>query len=161
MKTRQEIARLCSGSQAGEPLPGPLVTVEASCDRIAADVLQEVRELWAIVVWQEEPAKLSEEQWRAILPGWFVGSCVAESDSDGAQESRVGLGNAVACPPLTLGEWMRQVAPPVRSWAWWAANVTAPHAFEVKVTTDNAGADLRALFWMLSCAGARAVEVVR
>ncbi len=160
MKNTDEIRRLLSGPQPDEVPSGPLVKLHAVCEGAATDVLQSVREIWATALWQLEPGRLSAEEWRMILPRWFLDRFDPEIKPDDRILRRAFQLHERMCPSeaLTLKEWVRLLEPPARRWAWWSASVAAPHALEVTVTVDEPGANLEALSWVLLCSGAQLVE---
>lgn len=162
-KNTDEIRRLLSGPQPGENPAGSLVRLRVTCETGAAEVLQAVREVWATALWQPDPGRLGPDDWRMILPRWFLERFEPEIKPDDAFLRRAFQLQERMSPygTFTLKKWVHLLEPPARGWAWWTAKVTAPYELEITVVAHAAEAGLEALNWALFCGGARTVEPVR
>lgn len=159
MKNTDEIRRLLNGPLPDETPSGALVTFRAECDKDATDVLQALREVWATALWQTDPDRLSGDEWKMILPRWFVSQFDPGIHTEDPLlrrafqlRERMSPGEA-----WTLSDWVRSVGSTTRGWAWWAAEVIAPYRLEVRAVVQPGG-DLGALQWTMRCAGAQSLE---
>jgi hypothetical protein len=159
-KNSDEIRRLLSGPNPGEMPAGRLVRLHVGCARDAMHVHQSLRELWATVLWQPVPERLSLAEWRLILPGWFVEKLAPEIQTDDPLLRRAFQLQDRMRPAdaWTLGAWVRTLGSGVRRWQWWSAAAVAPHGLELTVDVTGEGEGIEALHWLLRCAGAESIE---
>lgn len=163
MRNTDEIRRLLNGPRPGEAPGGPLLRFHAECDVEAAGVLQSVREVWATALWQADPGRLSTDEWKMILPRWFVGKFASELKVDDPLLRRAFQLQDRMRPAeaWTLSEWVRSLEPATRHWSWWSAQIPAPCVLDVTVAINGDGAGADSLQWVLRCAGAQTVELLR
>jgi hypothetical protein len=162
MKNTDEIRRLVHGPQENEVPDGLLLRTRAECDGEADAVLRSLREVWATALWTPDPGRLSTQDWKLILPRWFVAKFEPEIKTDDPLLQRAfQLQDKMrADGAWTLAEWVRSLDPATRSWAWWKAQSVAPSVFEVTVVLRREPSEMESLHWSLRCAGARSVTLV-
>ena len=162
MNNMDELRRLLTGPNLGEKPSGLLVEVAVECNANASQVLHAAQEVWSIVLKQSEPGGLNLEEWRRILPSWFVEKCGPEIGMDEALRRR-------ALPieermrfaeTWSLGAWVHWLKPSERHWAWWNAEIRSPQSLCVQVVVSGFPFPTGSLQWLLKCCGAKAAEVL-
>ena len=144
MTPQEELVRLGQVGAAGE-LPGSTgllrYVVEAPDPAVviarAADVLR-------VVLERSDPTWPSLDEWRRVLPTWFVAGFAPETTGQGQDA-------------WTLEAWLSWLEPDERSWFWWGAEHRGGRV-EVLVDVDSWPYPDGALHWLLHVAGASAVD---
>ncbi|MBL9200652.1 MAG: hypothetical protein JNL39_09105 [Opitutaceae bacterium] len=163
MNHHDEIRRLLSGPRPDELPSGRLIALHAECSVDAEQALQLVREAWATALWQPEPARLGLDQWKLILPRWLTSMFETDIvvDDPLLQRAFQLQGRMRPGGAWTLANWVRAIGPAERRWAWWSAAIAEPTVLLVRVVATTEGEQAEALQWVLRCAGARSIAVVR
>jgi hypothetical protein len=153
----------------GGPRPGErtdeLVVVAARADDPNL-VLPNAREIMLAVLEHAGTPWPTLDDWRIVLPQWFVDRCAPEMSTEEAAEW---LAQWRSLPPAeraqeernrswSLANWLYWLEPQHREWFWWDARVTNG---TVGITVQVSGwpAPLGALDWLLRAAGATEVTV--
>lgn len=105
------------------------------------------------------------EEWRAILPGWFVAACGPEMSLEDAELWLVwwralgpeGKALAETDSRWPLADWLYWVTPSERPWYWWDAEVTGDGGLRVIVEVPGWPTALGALDWLLRACGVREI----
>jgi hypothetical protein len=116
---------------------------------------------------REAKAWPTVDEWRSLLPSWFVQASRAEISADAAEEWLASWHNL---PPEAqaeaennekweLADWLYWLEPHRREWYWWSATVLDPDDLEVLVEVNGWPAPLEALRWLFRAAGADEVVV--
>lgn len=162
MNNADELRRLLSGPQPGEKPLGLLAELEAECETDAAKILDAAREVWAIALKQADPGSITLEEWRTLLPRWFVEKCGPEISMDEAvrrralpMEERMRLAET-----WSLGAWVHWLKPSERQWSWWSAEIGSPRSLRMNVVVSGFPFPAGSLQWLLKCCGAKSVEVL-
>lgn len=163
----EEHRHLVSGPRPGERAGGVgTVMVLAECAGGAATVLARSREVMEVVVDHPSHDWPGVEEWRRLLPRWFVEACVEESDDEAdrwlAQWRGLPPDERAAAEerrPWALADWLFWVHPSERQWFWWDATVEDSDRVRVEVEVVGWPQPLGALFWLLRAAGAVSATV--
>jgi len=155
-----------AGSRPGEH-PGGIgkVTVVARCAGNADLVSTRACEVLRSVLEHAGPPWPSPDEWRALLPEWFVEACRPEESK---KEAEAWLLRWRALPPnqqaevarersWTLTDWLYWLEPNERQWFWWDAVADNPDRLRVLAEISGWPAPLGALEWLLRASGAVAV----
>jgi hypothetical protein len=164
---RDELSRLLFGPELGRS-PGALGTTRfiARCQGDADAVLRRAREVLGAVLRQPAEPWPSDEQWKAVLPKWFVDACAPAASKDEAEkwlrwwrtldwkeQARVAKEKRWSLP-----DWIYWFHPENRYWFWWDAVASDPNTLIVAVETRDWPFPWESLAWLLRASGARDVE---
>ncbi|MFC4944798.1 hypothetical protein [Pseudonocardia sp. GCM10023141] len=134
MSSNAELRRLLAGPWPGEQSESFAVHVLDVRGDGAADILRRTREVLAIVLAQPAEPRPGAEQWRSLLPDWFVASASRGLES-----------------------WIAGFAAAERPWTWWNGRTTAPDQLRIELETDDWNASTDSLEQLLRAAGADTV----
>ncbi|WP_157360638.1 hypothetical protein [Amycolatopsis thermoflava] len=163
-----EIRHLEGKLREGEqPGPGGLEEVTAVGSGDARAVLSRARDVLKVVLEVIRTDRVVElEEWRELLPNWFVEKCANERTLEEEQQWLVwwrGLpreqqARAVNEREWTLADWLEWFEPAERQWFWWDATLTSEDEVSIHVEVEGAPAPLGALEWLLRCSGAKVIR---
>lgn len=164
-----ELKRLTAGPDAGEvPQNSLLVELQATSISPGGSVLlPRIKEVLRIVIGSTNATWPEVEDWRELLPGWFVNACAEE---ESPEESAAWLtwwralgseerGEAARNRPWSLADWLHWLRPDERQWYWWDALVDEDDSLHIVVVVDGWPSPLGALEWLAKAAGADVIEV--
>jgi hypothetical protein len=162
----EEQKHLTDGARPGE-VPGGAgtVTVLARDGADAVEVLERARAVLLGVLEHSGPKWPALEEWRLLLPPWFVAACAPEMSREDAEHWLAwwrALGPAEKARAeserrWTLADWLYWLVPSERQWFWWDAEVGGDGALRVTVEVSGWPTTLGALDWLLRAAGAAEV----
>jgi hypothetical protein len=148
--------------------PGGVGTVQftANCDGNAAVVIQRVKEVLATTSQYALSDWPSEEQWKSLLPDWFLSACAPLETKDEADKFMTWWRSL---PPeqqaqaerekdWSLGAWLYWMDPENRVWTWWDARVMDADRVMVAVEIVDWPFPWGALRWLFRAAGAQQLE---
>lgn len=141
MGPAEELTRVRTGG--AEVPPGDADRVAAT--GAAAPILESCREVMAAVLEHSEGEWPSLEEWKSILPRWFVDACLDDA-----------LVQSCVLDKWSLRGWLHWLRPENRKWYWWGAEV-APETLTVIVLVPERPYLRGALDWLLKTAGATEV----
>jgi hypothetical protein len=166
--TADELRRLLDGPRPDEqPDRAGLLTVTARCAGDAAEVLARAREVLAVVLTHSDGPWPSEQDWRDLLPSWFVEACAEEETPEQTQQ-RLARWREMSIQERaeetrnerwSLNNWIAWFEPEERQWFWWSAEVQDPDHLVVRVEVAGWPAPTGALEWLLRACGAVEVTV--
>jgi hypothetical protein len=142
------------------------VSLLGRCGGNAADVLLKTKEVLRTVLHVQEPWP-SVDQWRGLLPEWFLESCSPEM-SDAEKEVWRTWWSTQSEPerqrftkeaPWRLSAWAYAMHPTRRTWNWWNGKVMDCDLLEVELDVREWPTALGSISWLLRAAGARQVLV--
>ena len=107
----------------------------------------------------------TDQEWRALLPRWFVDACDPEPSAQESQEwlrvwrsatddERTVIQSRIR---WTVSGWVHWFRPENRSWYWWSGDVQGPDRYRVTIEPQSKPFAWDALRWLLRVSGA--VEV--
>lgn len=151
------------GPRLGEKLVGVLASFTAVTSGDAQAVLLRVKEALVLAVDRDIQRWPTVDEWRAILPKWFVEKCADEISREEAErrrnlpmDERKGLADQ-----WSVGAWTHWFKPSERSWYWWDARVIGKGRLKIEVVVDNVPFAMGSLKWLLKTAGATEVSEPR
>lgn len=136
-----ELDRLAGARPAGEERTAPPLRVTARCPSGAGDVLDRAREVLRIAVRPRRPWP-STDEWRQLLPAWFVDAC--------SDDERV---TSCVLDRWSLRAWIWWFQPEQRRWLWWDAGAVGDELWVEVVPTGTGSLLLGTLEWLLKAAG--------
>lgn len=163
---QDEMNRLMHGPLAGQRIGGLgsvrfLIITKDTPQR----VLDKVREVLRIVLAQSKDRWLSLEEWRQILPAWFIRQCRAERTKKEAEEwlkswkllSNEEQERVSEEDGWSLDNWLYWFEPKHRTWRWWDAVVESPRRIRLAVEAHDWPLAWDALGWLFKSSGAQEV----
>jgi hypothetical protein len=148
--------------------PGGMGTVQftAECPGNAARVYQRVKEVMHIISERILSDWPSDEQWKPLLPEWFLSACVPPRTKE---ESDRFMAWWRSLPPdrqaqveredkWSLEGWLYWMIPENRVWTWWDARVLDADTVIVAVEVTDWPFPWGALRWLFRAAGARQLD---
>ncbi len=110
MSPADELRHLREGA-GGAPAPGELDELQAECPNGAGQALARIRQVLERVIERSTGEWPGLEEWKAILPAWFVESCVDDVQVRDCVIDR-----------WSLRAWIYWFQPGQRRWRWWDAS---------------------------------------
>jgi hypothetical protein len=164
----RELRRLEYGPAAELPRGLGLVRFITSTTGGVEAVLSRAKQVLARVD-EYAPRRPSDDEWRRVLPAWFVARCAPELSS---QEAEAALSRWRAMSPSDqreaekqhrwpLLDWLYWLEPERRGWFWWDANASDDSHAVVAVEVQGWPFPWGALSWLLRAAGADQVAPER
>jgi hypothetical protein len=161
-----ERRHLWSGPWRGEqPEALGIVPVIATCPGGAAVVIERAQHVMDALLRHGSPAWPSDDEWRSLLPAWFV----AQFHERSAKEHEEWLRHRRTLPPEEaraeamrdwgLGDWLFWLEPRERQWHWWDARVEDYDTARVEVQVYGFPMPFGALEWLLRASGATDVDI--
>src|SRR5919197_799872 len=109
MEAERELSHLRAGA-AADGLPRDLDELVVSCPEGAEHVLTGVREVLEVVLAHQAGPWPSVDEWKQLLPEWFVSSCVDDRQV-----------RDCVLDKWSLRAWTYWFQPDQRGWRWWDA----------------------------------------
>jgi len=155
-----EIQRVLHGPQEGEKPAGMLDEIVIKCANNAIKTLNAAREVWIIALQQPEPMALTLEEWRKILPRWFVEKCFPEISQEEALRRRaLPMEEKIRFAEMwSLDAWLFWLKPSERQWRWWSSDLIDDTTIRLRVVVGDTPFASGALKWLFKCSGAQFVE---
>jgi hypothetical protein len=162
-----ELVRLREGPPPNEDLRGFLsVPFTARCYGDAQEVLGRIKEVLEIVLQKSLDSWPSDEDWRSLLPRWFVERCAEERSREEIARSlerwrqlpREEQVRAIEEHVWSVSDWVYGFRPDQRHWYWWDSVVEDPKTFTVVIAVEGWPFAWGTLKWLLRTAGVIAVE---
>src|SRR5213075_2744183 len=134
-----ELKRLATGVQPAHlPKGMGIVSLLGGCGGNATDVLHKTKEVLRIVLQVSEPWP-SVEQWRGLLPHWFLDGCSPEMSTLEKEawrawwsvQSEAERQRFTKEAPWRLSAWTHAMHPERRTWFWWNGKVVDADQLEV------------------------------
>jgi hypothetical protein len=160
MNQQDELRHVMLGPMPEDVIDGiGIVRFIVRCPGNSSDVLRKCREVLNVVL---PPL----EEWREILPSWFIRQCVEERTEEEDEkwleqwrqlspEQQMRLSKESR---WSLSEWIAWFQAEDRSWYWWDAVIDNPTVLRVAVEVHEWPFPWGALDWLLRASGATIVE---
>lgn len=142
MTLEEERRHLAEGARPGEAPAGDLDVIEADCEGGAERALARVREALVVVLDHQEGAWPSLDEWKTLLPGWFVEACVDDREVRDCVLDR-----------WSLRAWLHWLQPEQRQWRWWDAEAIDEHRLRVRLLPLADPYLKGSVNWLLTVAG--------
>ncbi|MFP4299056.1 MAG: hypothetical protein ACLFT0_14625 [Spirulinaceae cyanobacterium] len=165
MKTADELRHLSNLSNPEDRVDygNFLITFNVQCRGNAEQVLQNCREVLALVLQQYEGTWPSEEEWFKILPQWFIQQCAAEKTLEEDEQytarwrtlSREEQIQELEQERWSVMEWVSwfDLDEP-RYWFWWDAVIENSNSFWVTLEAIDIPFPYGSFEWLLKASGA-------
>ena len=131
------------------------VELKVDCDGNSSEVLRKTKEVLVRVIDCELSLDDPIEDWKEVLPAWFVNSCAPELSSDKIDQILAKVdGFEVLSKLWTVGGFLYWFRPEERSWFWWGAVVKNQNAFIIELIVEGFPFAWGALDFLLHTSGA-------
>jgi hypothetical protein len=137
----EERRHLAEGASA-EAAAGTLDLIEVECEGGADRALARIREALVPVLDHQEGGWPSVDEWKALLPGWFVDACVDDRQVQDCVLDR-----------WSLRAWLHWLQPDQRQWRWWDAEVVDATHLRVRLLPLADPYLKGSVNWLLAVAG--------
>ena len=144
MTPADERRHLAEGAGA-EAAPGALDVIEVETEGGASRALERVREALTPVFEHQEGPWPSLDEWKALLPAWFVEACVDDRQVRDCVLDR-----------WSLRAWLHWLQPDQRQWRWWDAEVIDQTHLRVRLLPLSDPYLKGSVNWLLAVAGGSA-----
>jgi hypothetical protein len=141
----EERRRLHEGAAGLEP-HGELDELEMEAGD-AGRRLERVREVLTVVLDHSEGAWPGVDEWKRLLPGWFVAACVDDRELRDCVLDR-----------WSIRSWAYWLQPDQRRWRWWDACTSDGGRLRIQLLVLERPYLRGSLDWLLEVAGAGAGE---
>jgi|SRR5580765_6621861 len=160
MKLTEELKRL-----NGEPVlieKGQLVVnFIVKCDGDASDVLRRAKEVLIRIIDCELTFEDSVEDWKAVLPEWFVNIASPELTRQEAEKLlSTPQGYEILARSWTVSGFIHWFRPEMRSWYWYDGEVRDRNNLLIQVLTYGYPFASGALEWLFKACGAERFEEI-
>lgn len=160
MTNQDELRRLRDGPSSTERLDGWYITeFTIYCMRDAVDVLSRCKEVLDIIL-TNNAKNLRADDWRSLLPEWFVQRSAEEISQEEAQlrlllplEERIRLNSKWSISAFVF--WFQ---PSERHWFWWDAKIENASKLKIAVIAKDSPFPSGSLEWLLLASGATDVD---
>lgn len=140
--TPEEERRHLAGAAGAAAPPARLDTIEVECEGGAARALERVREALMPVLEHQEGPWPSLDDWKTLLPAWFVEACVDDRQVRDCVLDR-----------WSLRAWLHWLQPDQRQWRWWDAEVAGDTHLRVRLVPLADPYLKGSVDWLLAVAG--------
>ncbi|MHB8064327.1 MAG: hypothetical protein ACYDG2_17130 [Ruminiclostridium sp.] len=160
---KYEINRLLNGVEESNKVDeNLLVDFEVKCGKKTEVVLGRCKEVLKIVLENSVGKWPSIDEWRQLLPQWFIERCAREITMEEA-EKRLSLSieerkEINRKEGWTLSAWIYWFNPEERKWFWWDAKIYEEDTIIITVECISWPFPWRSLEWLFIASGAMSVE---
>lgn len=140
--TLEEERRHLTGEGASEVPPETLDVIEVECEGGSGRALTRVREVLTPVLDHQEGAWPSVDEWKTLLPRWFVDACVDDRQVRDCVLDR-----------WSLRAWLHWLQPDQRQWRWWDSEVVDATHLRVRLLPLADPYLKGSVNWLLTVAG--------
>ncbi|NER00691.1 MAG: hypothetical protein F6K30_29025 [Cyanothece sp. SIO2G6] len=163
MNEVSELRRIEYGVTADDnPRKLGLVTFHIICSGNSETVLLKAKEVLKNFIISSSEQWPTAEQWRNLLPKWFVNECAEEKTKE---EMEKYLENLRKLPSdereqiienirWSLENWLYWLAPSERQWFWWDAEIVDENLLHIVVEVKEWPFAWKALAWLFRASGA-------
>jgi hypothetical protein len=136
--------------------------VSLKCSDSAAVTLNKCKEVLSIVFETIDETEPELEQWRNILPIWFINQLSPELTQEEAEiRLKVPLKQRMKIQEeWTLSGWRYWFNPEKRQWLWWNAIIEDEKTIKVGIEVLDWPVPYGALRWLLKSAGAVEIKEI-
>ncbi len=156
-----EIDRLKNNPPSDEKPRGFLIEGRITAKGHAGDVLAKTREVLMTALNHSPNSWPTVDEWRLLLPSWFVSRCADEITREEAErrrklpmEERQRLAEK-----WSVGAWTHWMKASERSWFWWDAKEISPDELLIRIEVPGLPSPVGSLKWLLLAAGAEKVAI--
>lgn len=168
MKPASELRHLFTAPGLEDKVEGAgLILFNVYCPGNAHQVLQNCREVLAVVLSQYEKNWPSDDEWLSLLPTWFIERCAPEMTIEEEEEnlarwktvSREEQIRETEEELWSVMDWISWFDPnDTRYWFWWDAFVKEENLLLVAIEVVDIPFPSGSLEWLLRASGAIKIE---
>ncbi|HAZ45733.1 MAG TPA: hypothetical protein DDW76_36525 [Cyanobacteria bacterium UBA11369] len=172
MKPVDELRHLFAAPSSEDEVEGAgIILFNVYCPGNANEVLQNCREVLAVVLQQYEKNWPSDDEWQELLPKWFVERCAPERTIEEEEEnlakwrtlSREEQIREIEEELWSVMDWISWFEPSddpfeQRCWFWWDAFVKDPNLLLIAVEVVDVPFPFGSLEWLIRASGAIKLE---
>lgn len=167
MKQVDELRHLFTEPDLDEQPKGlGIVRFDIWCQGNSEIILQRSKEVLEVILRSSTQRWLSNSEWQAILPGWFVAGCAPEKTNEEVEQwlkwwrslSPQEKNRADEEQRWSLEDWLYWLHPDQRQWFWWDAICVDTDLLRVAVEVAEYPFSWQALAWLFKVAGAIRVQ---
>jgi hypothetical protein len=154
MTNEEELRHLAEGARPAEAAGGLGLVELVALAEDAGQLLLRCRQVLECVLRESGHRWPTLDQWRQILPAWFVDACAPERtvEEDAAiLDGRFRLSDDA---PWTLSEWLGWLEPDNRQWFWWDSLAEGRDRLRIIVEIADWPTPLGSLRWLVKASGA-------
>ena len=162
----QERSRLEDGAGKANTEFGTVRFVVRANGSSISTVLMRAQRILLIINDASRGAWPEEQDWKRLLPEWFVVACAREPT---AEEAQAWLARWQSLPweeqqreerarEWTLAAWLHWMQPDQRAWLWWDAVALDENRATVAIEVEEWPFPWGALAWLFRASGAASVE---
>lgn len=129
----------------------PSVRYRAICPGGAYESLEKLKIVMRLVAARNEQNWLTDEQWKACLPGWFISSF-----DFGESVNRVEAQEEADDLSWDFGSWLEAMR--LREWIWWSSEIKNELTWEVILVLSNEPSILGPFEYLAQISGAEEIE---
>jgi hypothetical protein len=163
MTNTDELERLAGPDSGNVPsVAQALIPYRVRTVKDSQGILNRAKEVLEAVLRQDPEAWPTAEQWRDILPTWFVEASSDDISEDEAKrvlelpmEERLKFANQWSVEAFTY--WF---LPSERYWHWWSAMVVDNQTIVVTLAVDDLPFPSGSFVWLFLASGAASVEEI-
>lgn len=142
------------------------VQFKVICKNNAIDVLNSAKLVMKTIDEKALGTWPSEEQWRTLLPEWFVDCCAPEMTREDAEKwlvkwralSPEKQSQIESEREWSLSDWLYWMESANRTWYWWSADVLSNDLIVMTAAVEEWPFPWGSLSWLFRCVGAIKVE---
>lgn len=167
MMISDELQRLRLVSKVNDkPVGFFLEWFDVNCPSNAEEVLQKCKDVLIRVLTEVVQRQPSIDEWRLLLPHWFVEQFAKERTKEEAEQwlkwwrklSPEKQAQAVKKEQWTLSNWLHWFTSGEREWYWWDANVKNSETMQVGIIVEGHPFAWGALELLIKASGATSVD---
>lgn len=158
-----EIYRLINGDNLDDNTnSNMLTTFIVKCDGNSFKILSKCKEVLKIVLEHNENLQLPLDEWRKLLPEWFIKKCSKELTKEEIDEyiklpieerDKIAEGSG-----WCLSDWLYWFEPDQREWYWWSSKIVDNTTIKLVVAVEGWPFPWGALEWLCIACGAIDIE---
>lgn len=154
----EELKRLSFGVSEVQT-EGFIVEILVTCDGNASEVLQKTKEVVKRIIDCELSFEDSVDDWKSILPNWFVEACSPEITKEEAEKLlETSRGFEALANRWTVSGFIYWFRPEEKSWHWWEGKIKDSNTLIVQILVSEFPFAWGSLGFLLRAAGADDVE---
>lgn len=143
-----------------------IVRFDVHCHKNSDSVLQKSKEILEVILRESTERWLTENEWLAVLPSWFIEEFSPEKSDEENEEwlkrwRTLPLDEqdrAVREDKWTLQNWLYWLHPEQREWFWWDGLVINTNLLRIAVEVSAHPFSWQALTWLFKASGARDIQ---
>jgi len=157
-----EIYRLINNNLDDNTNGNMLITFIVKCDENSFEILSKCKEVLKIVLEHNENLELPLDEWRKLLPEWFIKKCSKERTKEEIDEyAKLPIEERDKIAETSgwrLSDWLYWFEPDQRQWYWWSSKIVDSNTIKIVVAIEGWPFPWGALEWLCIACGAIDIE---